>query len=51
MSALGALFEILQFLIPGRSPSVIDAVACSSGAAFGVLLGTLTSRLLSTNSE
>jgi VanZ family protein len=51
MSAAGVLFEILQLWIPGRSPSVIDVTACSSGTALGLFFGALFSRLWCANSE
>ena len=51
LSAAGAVFEVLQLWDPGRSPSLIDAAACSSGAALGMFFGALVSRLWSTNFE
>ena len=41
LSAGGAVFEVLQIWDPGRSPSVIDAAACSSGTALGLFFGAL----------
>jgi VanZ family protein len=32
-------FEVLQNFVPGRSPSPLDALASTCGAAFGLLLG------------
>ena len=51
LSAAGAVFEVLQLWDPGRSPSLIDAAACSSGAALGLFFGALVSRLWSANFE
>ena len=45
LSAGSVVLEILQVFIPGRSPSALDAVASSSGAALGMLLGALLSKL------
>jgi len=45
LSAGSAVLEVLQASIPGRSPSALDAVASSSGAALGMLLGAVLSKL------
>jgi hypothetical protein len=45
LSAGSVVLEILQAFVPGRSPSALDAVASSSGAALGMLLGAVLSKL------
>ena len=42
----GPAIELLQFLVPGRSASVGDAVADVMGVAVGVLCGVAVRRLL-----
>jgi VanZ family protein len=43
--AYGCGLELLQNLVPGRSPKLIDAASSGVGAAIGVLLGVLLTRL------
>ena len=45
LSAGSVVLEILQASVPGRSPSAVDAVASSSGAALGMLLGAVLWKL------
>jgi VanZ family protein len=45
LSAGSVVLEILQAFVPGRSPSALDAMAGSSGAALGMLLGAVLSKL------
>ncbi len=39
-------FEVLQSFVPGRSASSLDALASTSGAAFGLLLGAILSAIV-----
>jgi hypothetical protein len=41
LSAASGLFELLQNVIPGRSPALLDVAASSSGAATGLIIGSL----------
>lgn len=41
LAALSFLLEYLQHLTPGRSPSVLDAVASSFGLTAGMTLGVI----------
>jgi hypothetical protein len=43
--ALGAVTEVLQFWVPGRSPSVTDALLDVVGAVAGYSLGWLMTQL------
>jgi len=43
---LAAVMEVLQNLSPGRSPHLIDFLASSSGALFGVVLGFLIIKII-----
>jgi VanZ family protein len=43
MTAAAFVFEALQILVPGRSAAVSDAIASSSGAALGLLIGAFFS--------
>jgi hypothetical protein len=45
LGAGSVVLEILQASIPGRSPSAVDVVASSSGAALGMLLGAVLWKL------
>jgi VanZ family protein len=40
-------FEVLQSFVPGRSPSFLDALASTSGLAFGLLSGAILSAVVS----
>jgi len=40
-------FEVLQNFVPGRSPNFLDALASTSGLAFGLLSGAILSVLVS----
>jgi VanZ family protein len=46
LSAYGGFLEVLQSVSPGRSPSVIDAVASMAGTCFGVIVCALITRCL-----
>lgn len=48
LALASGLFELLQNLSPGRTPSVEDALASSSGAAFGAVLGSVAFALIAT---
>jgi len=39
-------FEVLQNFVPGRSPSPLDALASTSGLAFGLILGSILSAVV-----
>lgn len=41
LTAASGLFELLQNVIPGRSPALLDVAASSSGAAIGLIVGSL----------
>ncbi len=45
LSAGSVVLEILQTLVAGRSSSALDAATSSSGAALGILLGAVLSKL------
>lgn len=45
---LGVGLEGLQSLVPGRSPSILDAVANTLGVALGLAAGLLVGRRLET---
>jgi VanZ family protein len=40
-------FEVLQNFVPGRSPSPLDALTSTCGAAFGLVLGAILSAVVS----
>lgn len=46
LSAASAVFELLQIWIPGRTPSLDNWVASSTGAMIGTLAAIWTARLL-----
>lgn len=41
LAAASGLFELLQNFVPGRSPSVFDALASASGLTCGMAVGAL----------
>jgi len=43
MVTLSFFLELLQQYVPGRGPSIFDAVASSSGLTIGLLIGTYSS--------
>lgn len=43
MVTLSFLLELLQQYVPGRGPSIYDAVASSSGLTIGLLIGAYSS--------
>ena len=43
LAAVSGILEILQRLIPGRSPSILDALASTSGLTLGLLFGAVAS--------
>jgi VanZ family protein len=44
VAAYGALLELLQFLVPGRTPEMIDLVANSVGAILGAAVSQIILR-------
>lgn len=47
LAIAGGAFEVSQNLVPGRSPSLFDALASTSGAVFGLLSGVILSAVAS----
>lgn len=43
LAAVSCALEALQNSVPGRSPSILDALASTSGLTFGLLLGAVAS--------
>jgi VanZ family protein len=46
LALASVLFEILQHFTPGRSPSVMDALASTSGMTVGMLIGVYVAALI-----
>jgi VanZ family protein len=46
LTLLSCLSEVIQLMIPGRSPNVLDALASSSGAAFGLTVGIVAAAMI-----
>jgi VanZ family protein len=46
LALASVIFEILQNFTPGRSPSVMDAVASTSGMTLGMLIGAYVATLI-----
>ena len=47
---LAGTLETLQMFVPGRNPRVLDFLASGAGASFGVLVGLLLTRAMTTRS-
>ena len=47
---LAGTLETLQMLVPGRNPRVLDFLASGAGASFGVPVGRLLIRAMTTRS-
>ena len=46
LALASGMFEMLQNFIPGRSPSLLDAVASSGGLSLGIILGVVLTAVL-----
>lgn len=46
LALASGVFEMLQNFIPGRSPSLLDAVASSGGLSLGIILGVVLTAVL-----
>lgn len=46
LAIASGVFELLQNLVPGRSPSPVDALASTGGLTFGLAVGIVTAAVL-----